>query len=149
MNIVFLDIDGVVCTLRSHFAYENNEVLQAWDPTCCALVVNLCKQHFGKIVISSTWRFAPEVNKYLDEHKLTKYLHEDWKTKKIKDSIRGQEINEWLERHDQISNYVILDDDSDMLPCQFPHFIKTDTDEGFGSREFMHCKEILKRRTIQ
>ena len=148
MNIIFLDIDGVVSTLRSHFAYETGKsLIQAWDPTCCKLVTNLCKFHYAKIVISSTWRFSEEITSFIKKYGFTEYMHKDWRTIRLRGELRGREIQEWINRHEgEISNYIILDDDSDMLRHQSPHFIQTNTDEGFGANDYIKCEKILKRR---
>ena len=41
-------------------------------------------------------------------------------------SLRGQEIQEWLNVHSDVEDYAILDDDSDMLPEQFVKFHHSD-----------------------
>ncbi len=41
-------------------------------------------------------------------------------------SCRGLEIKEWLDNHPEVTNYVILDDDSDMLEEQMSKFHKVD-----------------------
>lgn len=49
----------------------------------------------------------------------------------------GLEIDEWLKRHPFISDYIIIDDDSDMLEKQMSHFFKVeDSSEGFSSKNF-------------
>jgi hypothetical protein len=37
-------------------------------------------------------------------------------------SLRGEEIQDWLDNHPEVEDYAILDDDSDMLPEQFSKF---------------------------
>jgi hypothetical protein len=42
------------------------------------------------------------------------------------DVMRGDEIRLWIELHiPDLTDYVIIDDDDDMLPHQMPHFVKT------------------------
>ena len=38
---------------------------------------------------------------------------------------RGKEIQQWLDEHPEVTNYVIFDDDSDMLEHQMNNFICT------------------------
>lgn len=38
---------------------------------------------------------------------------------------RGYEIEEWLNKHPEVENYVILDDDDDMLDSQLNNFVRT------------------------
>jgi hypothetical protein len=37
-------------------------------------------------------------------------------------SLRGQEIQDWLNEHPEVEDYAILDDDSDMMEHQFTKF---------------------------
>ena len=46
-------------------------------------------------------------------------------------TIRGEEIAEWL-RNNQVDNYVIFDDDRDMLPGQLPFFVRTNFEDGLN-----------------
>lgn len=56
-RIMFLDIDGVLCTMRSHFAFGDKKGLwMAWDITVCQMIRQLCEDFNLKIVISSCWR---------------------------------------------------------------------------------------------
>lgn len=41
---------------------------------------------------------------------------------KTRRTLRGTEIQEWLNEHPDVTNYAILDDDADMLPEQFVKF---------------------------
>ena len=58
-------------------------------------------------------------------------------------ACRGLEINQWLKEHEDVTNYVILDDDSDMLLCQREHFIKTHTLRGISKRDVIKAIKIL------
>jgi hypothetical protein len=40
--------------------------------------------------------------------------------------LRGDEIKEWIEQKDDVENYAIIDDDSDMLPEQMDSFFLVD-----------------------
>jgi hypothetical protein len=37
-------------------------------------------------------------------------------------TLRGEEIQDWLDAHPEVEDYAILDDDSDMMTHQFKHF---------------------------
>lgn len=59
---------------------------------------------------------------------------------------RGHEIEQHLsiiENHDHVTHYAILDDDSDMLPYQLPHFAKCDTYDGLGFSGYEKARRIL------
>jgi hypothetical protein len=54
--------------------------------------------------------------------------NEDLKWKDRKE--RGNEIQEYLDTHPEISNYVIIDDDNDMLDSQQKKYVKTNPQYG-------------------
>lgn len=141
MKIIFLDFDGVIITYRSHYAY-NKRFIQPEQPlgpfkdldvVTCNFLRRICKYHNIKIVVSSTWR----VNKStcmdrLVEAGLFEYLHEDWRTIQSGRN-RGSQIKEWLERHSECEDYLIIDDDNDMLEEQQSKFVLASMMEGLSS----------------
>ena len=134
--VLFLDIDGVLCTRRAHLTLGKRQgIWYMWDPVGVDAVRQACEAG-AKICVSSTWRFHPEdLFKQLDAHDLRKYLLDDWKTIDLRcnGKWRGDEIAEYLSRYPEIDSYRILDDDIDMLDNQFKKHIKTDTEEGMSS----------------
>lgn len=132
-KIIFLDIDGVLnvycegrdvfgCTFHKHF--EDN---LRW----------IIEQTGAKIVISSTWRYSglnvmkemwisrglpgeviditPDLIKFVEHDEDDFYASVD----------RGEEIQKWLDDHNNIESYVIIDDDNDMLKSQKDNFVLT------------------------
>jgi len=148
MKVIFLDIDGVFCTLRSHFAYAKKGGLMChFDPTCCRLIKKLLELHNAKIVVSSVWRYdhhKVELFAKLKKHNLFQFLHEDWRTSDLFNKIRGEEVKEWLSRHPEVEKYIIIDDDSDFLEEQKPFFIKTNGREGFGAENFQLFEKLME-----
>lgn len=122
MKICFLDIDGVLnvycegrdefgCTFHKHF--EDN-------------LRHIIEQTGAKIVISSTWRFdglETMINMWKHRNLAGEVIDV---TKHIDISKRGLEIQEWLDRHKNVDNYVIIDDDYfDVLEHQLNNFVQT------------------------
>lgn len=148
MKIIFCDIDGVIATLRSHLGHvKYGGSINDFDPMVAGMLITLCVRHKAKIVISSTWRLGVKDlmitgNAYRDrlyiqlfETGLLEYLHQDWKTPVLdgvrgEDIARGYEIQAWLDQHKDVDQYVIIDDDSDMLEHQLPFHIHTKTYDG-------------------
>lgn len=134
-RVIFLDIDGVVTSARS--AWYN------FDPFVISFLRHLCKEGHIHIVISSTWRY--HYKKDFWQTLFENYLHEDHETpyllsKKLSQrACRGDEIQEWLNKHPDVTKYLILDDDSDMLDNQKPSFRRTDSINGmlFDDMVFM------------
>ena len=140
--IIFTDVDGVLCTLKSHTANRGKGMMDIWDITSCRLLKRLCEDYKCKIVISSSWRTCtPNMNEYLEKYELLQFLHEDWRTKRLV-GIRGYEIEEWLLRHPE--PYIIIDDDCDFLDNQMKYLIQPKSEDGLGFNEFIKADKILK-----
>jgi tRNA A37 N6-isopentenylltransferase MiaA len=130
MKVIFLDIDGVLnCSKtleRFHgcFGLDKELVVRMNYVKCC--VSDL------KIVLSSTWRILPENKEEVERHlEIYDTTCKRWFDREHEHhSTRGEEIQEWLNRHPEVEKYVILDDDTDMLPEQLPHFFRTYWDNG-------------------
>lgn len=147
-KIIFLDFDGVIITHRSHFAFNDRFFtpreaggFSDLDTVTCNFLRRMCKYRDIKIVISSTWRVNED--KCFDRLAaagLLKYLYkEDWKTIQSGDK-RGIQIKEYLDRHPEIKEYRILDDDSDMLEEQLPFFIHCD---GYNGLSYQNMKDLM------
>jgi hypothetical protein len=149
MRVIFLDIDGVLCTERSHLSTSEprGHLMTEWDATSAKLIRNLCVENNFKIVVSSTWRIVDNRSlliKKLADYDLLEFLHDDSYTPVIHfSSARGEEIQDWLNRHKEVELYIIIDDIDEMLMDQQKYFIKTDEYEGFGAANFMRAKRII------
>lgn len=137
MNIVFLDIDGV---LNSEKWYNSKEYKDLWNPlnesfdTKALNTLNyLINKINWKIVISSSWRShfnLEELSKELyslgincDIIWITPNYEKEKRLEWLKKS-RWNEVKLWLEDNkDIITQYVILDDNDDFLEEQKVHFI--------------------------
>lgn len=166
MKIIFLDFDGVLNSAQSaqfwhsrrdQTQWENN-MYRDWPGTLKEYIaMEFCPIALGnleelikrnpdvKIVVSSTWRFGetPEtLKKILSPSKIIGDAIIDV-TPAFRDSCRGEEIKAWLDKHPEVINYVIIDDDSDMLESQQNNFVNTDNYEGFMFRDMLKACKIL------
>lgn len=144
MKIIFLDIDGVLCTLRAHIAQNGNRLMKALDREAIGL---LNRAAFGdtRYVLSSTWRILHDqgfMEAHLAAHGWNGLFHQDWKTGRI-NGPRGLEIAEWLGRHPEVSGYAIVDDDKDFLPDQLPRHVHTPNADGLTWQNFRDLNRIL------
>lgn len=132
MKVIFLDIDGVLNLIpQGHDKY--GAIFHSH------LVENLrylVEQTHAKIVISSTWRMSG-----LDEMKnmwkdrnlpgevvgitpISRFLRKNETFDERKE--RGREIQEYIDNNSAIiENYVILDDDTDIMNHQWKYFVQT------------------------
>lgn len=139
MKVIFLDIDGVLNI------WGNMQLGITLDPTRTVLMRLLAETTKARFVISSTWRMHKDCCERLDAAGLPKALiHEDWKTITAGD-VRGFQIQDWLERHPEVKQFCIIDDDSDMLEEQMPFFVKTfGMEAGFTTEHFHQALRILQ-----
>lgn len=160
-KIIFLDIDGVIATPES----LNNGDWGLVHSKQLLLKEILDAHPEAELVISSSWRIGSvkETKEYMTEQgflfsdKITgitiRAYHYIDKKEKIHLSIpRGVEIQQWIDTNIHSDNgknfvkkqpgidynYIIIDDDSDMLLSQSNHFLQTSSDIGL-------TKEIVEK----
>lgn len=159
MKVIFLDVDGVLNSVRSMVALHRKDAGYRHDfidPIAVALINRLTDITGAKLVISSTHRkHIPDplgngrclvaMQKYFDNFGITGKVI--GYTPCSSTGHRGTEINEWIcnerEHSDELTHYVIIDDDSDMLESQMPFFVKTNAYEGFGYHNYKDTLRIL------
>lgn len=139
MKIIFLDFDGVLnCYLHRY----NDETFS--PSTCKNLNILLEKDPDLKIVVSSSWRMwgLDYVRKVLDKNGID--------SKKVIDITgnengnRGHQIQSWMDRNPSTTNFVILDDESDMGNL-INRLVKTSSFVGLTSADVDKAIEILKK----
>lgn len=121
MKVIFLDVDGVLNS--EHWYVKNHEkhpercrVETAIDPRFVRNLGKIVRRTGAKIVLSATCRgvVREKRNHYLHQI-LAKYGMEIYDYTIRLGRERGHEIQDWLDKHKDVTNIVILDDDSDML----------------------------------
>lgn len=140
-RVVFLDVDGVLATVRSN-VHHDNHLADKLDPVAVRLVNKLCDSTGARLVMSSTWRFEaftvsgvkPELaweplftaglwrqHVWNSEECLEGSLTPNNRRFSHVNNLRGLEIKEWLETHApdvELEDVVILDDENDFLDEQ-------------------------------
>lgn len=131
MKVCFLDIDGVLNVIpKGHDRFGGT-----FHPHLVENLKTIIEATQTKIVISSTWR-----------HSGLKIMQEIWQERNLPGEVvgvtidlgmhqddegfwqsekRGDEIKQYLNIHPEISSYVIIDDDTDMLEEQLGNFVQT------------------------
>ena len=155
MNVIFLDIDGVLnndkTNAKTPMGYTgiNNRLLKLFS--------KLVKETNAKIVLSTSWK--TEWDK--DYRKRTEdghYLNKKFKQldlfiwDKIDESTtgsfyRGAAILLYLEKHPNITNYIILDDfefDFEKYPEIMNHFVQTKTSIGFTEEDYKKALNLMQ-----
>lgn len=142
MKVLFLDHQGVMY-IKKH---PNVGTLDFFDPALVSYLVSLLNKLDVEIVVSSDWRFWVP----FDEMKVF-YKRQGIKppidyTTHMKKPItmpyafhRACEINKWLEKHDDVTHWVAIDD-LDMRNY-LTNFVKTDPAVGLTLDKI---EEVLK-----
>lgn len=156
MNAIFLDVDGVLNdensleTIYDVLGHKQFHMLSSaigetpFNYKSCELMKKVIKETNSVVILSSTWRFFQKSVKTVEDFIETKiydktpYLHTN--------AFRGEEIDAYLSNHSEITNYVILDDDADMLEKQLKHFVNVDGKLGFSKKDYDKCVGILNEK---
>lgn len=141
MKVIFLDIDGVL-----NLCYpERDKYGSLFHPELVNNLNNLIQLTDAKIVISSSWR-----------HSGLSEMKDMWEFRNLPGEViditpsfmhqrgtslcRGDEIQQWLNEHPEVTNYVYIDDDYiDVNEDQLENYVKTadnwdhfDNVQGYG-----------------
>ena len=155
MKVIFLDFDGVITIPETKWNISLPHVKR---------IKKICDQTDAKLVISSSWqRYAGTKNETREERVknwldgiLMKNINGPIK-KFFEDytydmsgrfygefgNCRGSDIKSWLARNPDVDNYVIIDDEGDMLDEQLYHFVQTDWVFGIQDREVKLAIDVL------
>lgn len=127
MRVIFLDFDGVLNSIQSrhyhrHLSGPPTTLLfrDIWCPIATSnlrlIAEKLPDVHF---IISSSWRHGRTLDKLRDilEPFGVPRVRVDGTTpySSPKGNERGHQIQEWLTSHPEVTEFVIIDDDSDMV----------------------------------
>ena len=150
MNLIFLDVDGVLNSSRKlREVWElthkpHSGVNYPFDERCMNNLKLLVEKTNSKIVVTSTWRkYEENRNRLLEE--LKKYELNEYVigyTKVFKDNP-GIEIGEYLKTLDKDVNFIILDDSSKM-GVLVEYLVKTDISVGLT---YENVEEAIKKLT--
>lgn len=173
MNIIFLDVDGVINSTRSMVAHhdgfkslvryardlnnlskEDHCLFNHIDPIAVKLLNRVTDVTGAVYVISSTHRkhIPDPLGNGRDMALMKKYFADFGLTGEVigytpcSDSgFRGAEIGYWLGHTSlEVENYAIIDDSDDMLDFQKEkYFVHTNVDYGFSFEDYKKTLRIL------
>ena len=157
-KILFLDIDGVLAS------YDYLLSLKGFIDKEKVALLNMLKSYDVEVVISSSWGYNDDTVKALTACGLelpiiggTEHFYSDW-------MCRGNEIAKWLvDTFDEYNvytgkassysgkdyEYVILDDDEDMLMCQKDNFIHVDRHTALTEENIKKAIDIFERKNLK
>lgn len=156
MNIIFLDIDGV---LNCQTFYETRQKGGTYvENMICKERVSwfngLCTDVDAKVVISSSWRLGKKIEEMKEifaEVGGTFEIIGMTPNLKHEACVRGNEILQWIKDNEAIlgsyfdyKTYAIIDDDSDMLLWQAENFFKVDHYSGLTPNTCYKIKRFFE-----
>lgn len=165
MKVIFLDIDGVLATRSSISTWSQRmrDLVASGSAEDLALEIDTrkspggnageldkaCVKHFlrlleltdAKVVISSTWRYDKRNDKLWQDLFGPRWIG---KTGSDLDAGRGSEIKLWLDKHPEITQFVILDDEDSDMGEMMKFVVLTDMVSGFTSWQFSQCLDRLR-----
>lgn len=164
-KVIFLDIDGVLNGVKSksYFIDEQGQVFSGIDKDKVRRLTHIVEETEAKIVLTSSWRIdwyrygthtLSNHSKYLTKHLSKKEkLGITDKTPIIRGGkVRGAEIKEWLAKHPEVTDYVILDDypwadiwgDKEL----WRHLVKTREETGLTDADATAAIKVLQGTLI-
>lgn len=157
-KIIFLDFDGVLNSQLWYVRTKGSREIDDLDKEAIGFLNNLIEDTGAKVVVSSTWRLGRTVEELQEILNRNGFKGEViGKTISMNNGedgdciLRGNEILQWIKSHPaevgvgywDYKNYVIFDDDSDMLYWQRNNFIQTDPYVGLTPNDVFKAKKIL------
>ena len=140
MNIIFLDIDGVLNTIG-----DTNLINNTFEFNKLMRLIKLSNETNSKIIITSDRRTFIEEREMIDDIFNSYNINYDYLSLKRTHRKRSDEILYYLSNNPDITNYVILDD-NDMEYSEnsalASHFIDC-YKNGFGEEEFQNAIILL------
>lgn len=140
------------------FDYQFKRLVEETCPSKWEWLSEWCNENDVKICVSSVWKnhFGEKIDgKYIPrpewwEDAFTKL---GFKPKTFvgitgkRKTIRGQEIQEWLDNSPEVEDYAILDDDSDMMDHQFIKFHHCDSWFGMSPNHLYRIKRQFNKES--
>lgn len=156
MNIIFLDIDGVLNNQQDDTEYQKCATgRHLYSPSRVSKLNQLIQEVSAKVVVTSVWRLGETIESM---QAILADIGVVCEVIGITEShnngfvFRGNEIYKWIkdntkllgvDRYYKFKSYVILDDDSDMLYWQKDNFVHVDGEIGLTNRDCLLAMGIL------
>lgn len=155
-KVIFIDIDGVLnsevnqdLNFRQGRWFAHNLILDLEAMLCLKEIVN---QTGAELILSSTWRYPDEDGSYSSKKNFINQLSSfdlslNDETPQLPEYGRAAEISAYLDEHMDITHFVIIDDDTDLLKNEKlkPHILHTNYEIGLVKGEIAEAVSILNK----
>lgn len=151
LKVLFLDLDGVLNSAK--YLLGCGECGMAIDPTRMVLLKQIVAATDAKIVLSTSWRehWEKDLAKcdstgVLINSIFSIYGLQIWDKTPELHARREKEIKSWLDAHQEVKNFVVLDDRLLSADYLDGHFIKTSNYfDGLDETDVQKAIDILNR----
>lgn len=135
-NIIFLDFDGVINLDINNYTgpFNNKEQMENLN--------RFCLKYNFKIVVRSSWRKNLNYKDVLYKSGLDKRIGVLWATETL-EKDRKSEIIQYLENHNNISKFVIIDDGN--FNELRKYHVQTLFEKGFDNEKYNAAIELINR----
>lgn len=159
--VLFLDVDGVLNTHATKsgadgvrdFESRQSRVTNVVEIAKVAAVARLVEACNARIVVSSSWRsafatsadFAAAIGIAPPLADAPDLFHRDWRTEQKLSSARCHEIKWWLDNHEFVRRYAVIDDHMVFPPdwVHAKHEVRTDASVGITNGDFNRAASLL------
>ena len=150
MNVIFLDIDGVLNSWQYDHLYRSVNDGNV-DETRLPLLKHLVEQTNAKIILSSSWRkhwnkdaslcdpVGLELENLFSQYQLSIFD----KTPELPNNDREEEIMMWLNQNQSVTHFVVIDDMRFGWSDLQEHLVNTNYRIGRGLEE-SHIHEAIR-----
>ncbi len=141
MNLLFLDIDGV---LNSDDSPVNEQFLYSFSPDCVKVLNRILQKYQLKIVLSSSWRMVFDTEKQNRIFKENGVVQMPYgQTPDLGYSNRAKEIKAYLKNR-KVENFLILDDMN--LQGFKHHFVRINPSTGLCENDLEKVDLVLREK---
>lgn len=153
MNIIFLDVDGVLCCTGSRLNYDVEKIKLAkeiCDENKCSVVLTSAR----KLCIDEYGNYAPRVQELIKEIKacgidflgFTPTIPNLEKPKGYGDMWKEYDINAYLDDNSNVDEFCVIDDDNEGdLESFKDYLVRTNSFEGLMPYHKDEIKKVLKK----
>ncbi len=139
MNILFLDIDGV---LTSDTTPISDKLLYAFSPKCVQVLNAILQKYKLKIVLTSSWRTVFDAEKQNQVFKENGVIQMPYgQTSNLGYNNRSEEIKAYLKKR-KVENFLILDDME--IKGFNAHFVRTNPSTGLTEEDLKKVDLVLQ-----
>lgn len=167
MKVIFLDFDGVInncgkeddyvfCPIIDRFGRKVLLPISAHNIIPIKKLLGYLLDQQIHIVLSTSWRQVvsfKEINKSFQDFfgysSLKEFNLIIGETPEIYDFdsvVRGNEIKEFLAQHEEITDFLIIDDNFDFLKSQKKKLLLVNPAKGFSEDDFIKVKKYFSKK---